>query len=371
MPLPPDYCNCICHNYNGSHSMQQCSKNYCVCRTQVSIQQASNNQMKTFNMASNSQNIGRLDHRSSFKPIPTEATLDFKNDKDVLSKDFNILTLNNMRSDNLDARSPKKTIGVKSVISSARCPTKLSEPDNSKKFLTPADFFSTANIEMNNTKTVGAARRITFPSVPIPSSPSASAVSPLLGTRSVTPSRTTPLTVDMCLKRLVAPDEFLASSQVSKREEELSQNTGCNSVQMTSENHYKSSDSLFLRNKPSSVLKTVIGTPKPTCIVESLVKSGEQPLNQFFAEIGVTADHNQLLPTIPGGKNIVQRLDTPDTNVIAGLRRANGEAATDADKTENNAIISKKDMIYQIPKDQDRAYIAVFWDIENCQVSHY
>ena len=369
-------CSCPCHKSVVNNPVtKQCTESYCKCSLNIGLQ-SSNAQgpLNTFNLASTSENIGRMDHNTAFKPISNSVASGFRNDNDVLSKDFNILTLNNLRSDCLDARSPEKK---------ANSTNKKKMTSLGKTFLTPADFLSTSEpSEKCDVSEISTVRRSIFPDVPSCVTPIHSSTSD----NSRTPSRNTPLTVDECTFRLVAPDEFLnLSKNMLHNSPTPAKHTGTPLSDLDTQlkamemSNFKSS-SMLTTHSPSAtqlalscLLSKSNGNSRSSAahtLNASTKESsglGVQPLNQFFAKIGVSKEHNRMLPTIPGGKNIVDRLDKPDTSIVASLKRGTEDNSDDAEK---DVLLSIKDMKFKV-KNGQKTYIAVFWDIENCQVCIY
>ncbi|XP_047739998.1 uncharacterized protein LOC125179011 [Hyalella azteca] len=375
-------CKCECHQaiINGveNSSNNGCSDVQCRCGkiTTKSSQQ---------NMRGNITSLGRVDHNTSFRPIiPRDVGCrQFQNSQEVLSDSFNILTLQNLRTETLDALNSQPNFRQVSDASAMHRPaTPTGTPDT---FMTPQDFLNSSNKKSSASPSSQSVRK---------SNNSTGASLPSLPDTRSSVSRSTPLTVQDLSTRLITPDEFLKSSQITEMQNRRnSPSVGVSAGSVMDQSRVYNNISSAPKNKsnyPDSCTK-LPHTTIPVSSASSSVKPANSnpgstnpapesqlatepanPLSEFCNKIGVTADHNPLLPTIPGGESIKQRLITPDPNVLESLRRnMNGEAEKssegEATKAVNQPVLSLEDMPYK-NGDGEKPYIAVFWDIENCHV---
>ncbi|KAF2351962.1 NYN domain limkain-b1-type [Trinorchestia longiramus] len=375
-------CKCKCHAavISGleNSGTDGCTDTQCRCGKMILGHSSSN--------SSNRPNsFGRMDHNTVFRPIIPSygGSQQLQDSQKVLSDSFNILSLQHIRTDSLDSLNcaPTHRQTVASSSTSNSFPSQESSSTNYGKFMTPQDFLNSYNRKSVNPPASIHSSDSTFPDSTLPGTSEFSINS------TATASRLTPLTVEDLTSRLITPDEFLRSSQlatkmqtsgageknVTAQEANVSEfidtnnaRNGGNSSAMIS-NKLPAKDPGF---KPSDAdgrnddLGTELYVPRKK-------EKSDNPLSEFCSKIGVIPDHNQLLPTIPGGENIKQRLKTPSPDVLENLKKEYPEEAGVANVEEtkpvNQPVVLLKEMPYK-NSGNNKPFMAIFWDIENCHV---
>ena len=337
---------------NSIQSRSTCKPYICNCGNSDSSQKSNN-----FSMVNNFGGLGRKDITTSFRPISKQDNNGYSNGVgQVLNKTFNIHTLNSIRADTLEKKintidqenspsltdillKPNDFKSLSDVLLKNKSPGPMLTPDY---FLSSGDQKLNANSESSNWDLKKGEY--------IDRSGSNSA-------------RHTPLTCEELTSRLVGPDEFTVNPFSNREIEE-------NFDGLTEERH---------ANYPSTSYDDHILT---SGLNNQLVRSHSpnietnNPLNAFFSTLGITERHNSILPGIPGGKDkIIPRLSNPDKGVMEQLRLSEGNRngkISDSLSSDSEDAIKPLIPMESLPhktRDGEKPLIAVFWDIENCQVS--
>ena len=335
-----------------------CAPSECCCGAELNSQplQSSMN----FRLVNNSGGLGRVDGNTSFRPISGPKDVD----PPVLQQSYNILTLQGIRSDTLDKTvSPDKKCNKNAAnfLTSFMKPNDFGhavkvEPET-QSFLTPDSFIKSKKVIEN-----GISSKNTIHGLDLSQTPDSIGES-----RSNASSRATPLTCDDFTSRLVAPEEFMSAGST------LQEKTLVGSSELSTLSTLKN-----LTLSSSQAVPVVDTNRNGDAPITGISFESNNPLELFCSQIRITPDHNSILPSIPGGKEkIIPRLTNPDQTVLEKLRQSQAQKTgsnsaadmpSESDTDVTDKLLVPMSSLPHKPAEGDKPTIAVFWDIENCQV---